>query len=97
MRLIDADALVEEFEKSCADNSWWFESRVENAPTANQWIKCSDKMPPVRHDVLLFIPHKEIVTGWHSGKTFFKSGVRSGISDKAVTHWMPLPEPPKAD
>lgn len=32
-RLIDADALLEVFDEGYNDSTWWFESKVEDAPT----------------------------------------------------------------
>jgi hypothetical protein len=66
-----------------------------------QWIKTSEKLPPTSVDVLCYFPakdygpkimvaYKEIGGGPNN---WFSESSRWGI----VTHWMPLPEPPKEE
>lgn len=72
---------------------------LEGLITAHRWIPCSERMPD--KDPVLFV-HKNIANGkttvnlgsYHNdwfgnGFGFFKL--------YEVTHWMPLPEPPKGD
>jgi hypothetical protein len=67
------------------------------------WIKCSDKLPPkIRdgndwsEDVLIFCGNYMSV-----GKYLYNTNGSSwwdlSGSDPNVTHWMPLPTPPKSD
>ncbi|EIT7682298.1 DUF550 domain-containing protein [Escherichia coli] len=66
-----------------------------NSPvTPDGWISCSDRMPDNNHDVLFFDVWGYIRIGWFSAddRSWFTSG---GGCRMEVTHWMPLPEPPK--
>ena len=64
------------------------------------WIKCSEMMPEVHVDVLVVIKsgeYKSIHIGYAynggdwmiDGEFWYEEG------DPSITHWMPLPEPPK--
>ena len=68
------------------------------------WIKCSDRLPdgkPYSPRVLTCVVPKcggytAIRLGWVFGTEWMNDG--NGTVDNAgfiVTHWMPLPEPPK--
>lgn len=66
-----------------------------------QWIKTSEKLPPTNVDVLCYFPSKDygpkvMVAYKEIGScpnNWFSESFRWGI----VTHWMPLPEPPKEE
>ena len=72
----------------------------------NQWISVKDKLPPSKMSLLVWRPidHKErpkhidIIVGElahesQRGKVW-ANGMYYDI-DVHITHWMPLPEPPK--
>lgn len=62
-----------------------------------EWISVNDKLPTTKDDVLMVVDGRIVELGWY--------GQHSGIWHRAytdvrvciVTHWMPLPEPPKED
>ena len=60
------------------------------------WIKCSDCLP--EKDIkVLFSNGEEIFLGWmltDMGKEIFWSHY-DYLEEENITHWMPLPEPPK--
>ena len=120
MRLIDADALIEDVK-----TLWDYETvdgitsstvlkqivtDIQNAPTipSPRWVRCEDELPKsVANKVLVFCDsedrypyvgfgHYEKYDGketWYNlenGKPFTEW-------EYTVTHWMPLPEPPKDD
>ena len=71
-----------------------FEAGYEAAQP--KWISVEDELPPVGEKVLVrannvtlvaFIDCEDV---WHRGTITFRL-------PGAVTHWMPLPEPPKED
>ena len=100
MRLIDADVLLEEFEKSCGDGGWWFESRVENAPTVNPWISVDDRLPCENKSVLVFTGEEWDTFEFKTIAYLANDGEwRGSCCGKHidVTHWMDLPEPPSLD
>lgn len=79
-----------------------------NQIKAFRWISVEERMPKYNEDVLVFRPSmamKIVVTRyngyygeddeeWHEGWEFY------GFDNKGrlvITHWMPMPEPPKED
>lgn len=61
-----------------------------------QWISVDDRMPEGMGTVL--IAHKGGVSfGWFNGAYWTKGAATKHKPIKTVTHWMPLPEPPKED
>lgn len=77
---------------------------VENLPAADVapvvWIPVTERLPEDRSNVLVVAYWNErwgVYMGWCAPKRAEWS-VHIGIGDRndvAVTHWMPLPEPPK--
>lgn len=75
------------------------------------WISVKDRLPQEKQDVLVFerwmdIPFVGYLVKdkWHVNKEFYEVGgtyadgyIIGVVSQKDVTHWMPLPEPPKQD
>ena len=64
-----------------------------------RWISVEERLPDVNADVVLIIPRNDgpcIRVGWlrESGR-WWAAG--QGLVPYEVTHWMPLPEPPKED
>lgn len=66
-----------------------------------RWIPVSERLPNVFEGVLAYCPKNRNTYllyinargEWH----FFDKTVAGALLDEAVTHWMPLPEPPKED
>lgn len=66
------------------------------------WIKCSERMPDVGSSVLVVIQGKYVHKGHYSQWTGAKTekGRKPRFEDlrgilRYVTHWMPLPQPPR--
>ncbi len=82
---------------------------IDNAPTVNpnKWISVDEDLPPIKDhhcsdDVLVFtsegyvgISHLE--ENAFGGKIFSCERSPLGDRDVEVTHWMPLPSPPKEE
>ncbi|HDL2220681.1 TPA: DUF551 domain-containing protein, partial [Mannheimia haemolytica] len=65
---------------------------VEN----NGWISVKDRLPEIRKEVL--ITNNFIMIAQFNGESWFKPGGFLGIQPVyGVTHWQPLPEPPKEE
>lgn len=110
MRLIDADKLKSVFNYLCEQKNVGtitleaVEAIIDTAPTVPQWIQCSERLPELRHDVLICVYFHE---GWQvklgyrqDGEfMFWHEGILDSVLDeeKRVTAWMPLPEPYKAN
>lgn len=55
-----------------------------------EWIPCSDRMPEVRVEVLVWDG-----TGIYQATLRYHGGWASAYGPLQPTHWQPLPEPPK--
>jgi hypothetical protein len=69
-----------------------------------KWIKCSEKMPDIDEKIVFFINTKKYCfTGIEMG--FLDKSIESDelifrsceyrFNSEEVTHWMPVPEPPR--
>ena len=101
MRLIDADELLDEIcreqcERKFADCDGMCEMAavVVNAPTVGGWISVKDRLPEKNVPVLVwekqgfaYVDMLEAECVWQIASTNYA----------IVTHWMPLPEPPKEE
>lgn len=76
---------------------------VEHMPTLtppNEWISVKDRLPESQADVLVVAFWHErwqTMMGWHSdmGKKWRVITPHGEREPGGVTHWMPLPDPPK--
>ena len=81
---------------------------VSNGVTAQEWISVKDKLPPHNHDVLVYRPdmamkilvdnyagyYGEDDAEWHEGWAKYGKDIHN---NPLITHWMPLPQPPKGE
>ena len=88
-------------------------AEIINAPAVNRWIPCSERLPEIDKDVLVYAVRKDglgdAVTTitqyinhiWFGHRIdtepYWKDQWQYFHSDYEITHWMPLPEPPKED
>ena len=98
-RLIDADALRYMTVAECSGHSieyamgWkacvdW----IKTLPTVGGWISVKDRLPNVAGWYLVFYNGSKMQVAFFKGKKWpFDNYYHK------VTHWMPLPEPPKED
>ena len=73
---------------------------VEEMPTVGGWISVKDRLPEGEDDYLVIQhAHKPTVTlAWYSGdENGWQAIDGSFYADGIVTHYMPLPEPPKEE
>ena len=62
-----------------------------------KWISVEDRLPEEPGEVLMVL-HGRVCIAWYHIDGRFESG--SGLvfsAGKAVTHWMPLPQPPEEE
>ena len=81
---------------------------VRNGVTVQEWIPVKDKLPPHNHDVLVYRPdmamkilvdnyygyYGEDDAEWHEGWAKYGKDIHN---NPLITHWMPLPQPPKGE
>lgn len=109
MRLIDADVIVEEIcmgqcrrhHKDC-DCDCEMVSPITNAQRIDvepvmKWISVKDRLPEDEYECLVIDKSGYYWIGWFKGdeERWVIDGTICG--DGYVTHWIPLPEPPKED
>ena len=62
----------------------------------SEWISVKDRLPQVKEDVLIYDSHhRNIYKAWYIGDidVWFSNEYLPQFIN--ITHWMPLPEPPK--
>ena len=81
---------------------------IAHGVTVQEWISVKDKLPPHNHDVLVYRPDmamKILVDNyygycgeddaeWHEGWAKYGKDIHN---NPLITHWMPLPQPPKGE
>lgn len=106
MRLIDADALLNETRTDYPDVPFdalckmvkWFTKIVGEQPTiaAPRWVRCEDELPDENKDVLLCYEWTGISGTKYREVTV--SSIREALGQRfSPLYWIPLPEPPKED
>lgn len=63
----------------------------------SEWVSVKDRMPPEETDVLVFC-QKDPMIGYTVAGFFYGAWKSFETEDDTwgvVTHWMPLPDPPK--
>ena len=72
----------------CATYEEQAEYLISNGVTVQEWISVEDRLPDVGKFVLIYNKINGVCLDYNDGVTF-------GYYD--VTHWMPLPKPPKGE
>lgn len=100
MRLIDADELLKAYDSAHEGEPGKARQLIIDAPTVGGWISVKDRMPGEWMTVLTFQP--ALSDGWglirtavYIGTGKWREAERHELMELPVTHWMPLPEPPK--
>jgi hypothetical protein len=75
---------------------------MEKMVDVNGWISVKDRLPEEDVTVLAFINYSiddakllRVVSGAYRGRLWLCG--QDIYSERFITHWMPLPEPPKED
>lgn len=62
-----------------------------------EWISVKDKLPETEGEVLAVLFGRVYMVWYLAAKKQFETPNGFVWDNKTVTHWMPLPEPPKED
>ena len=106
MRLIDADELLRRYDKTHVGEPGRARKLIEKAPTVGGWISVKDRLPKIMiNKVLVWLEHEDLngyigyghYEKFHGEEMWYdlEHGERFDKRGYIVTHWMPLPEPPK--
>ena len=86
-------------------DEWWWEEKIKriadhllsNGVTVQEWISVKDGLPESgKESVLIGLRWGEVDIGWcEDGR--WRSEFVNEYEDGEVTHWMPLPQPPKGE
>ena len=68
---------------------------ITNGVTVQKWIPVTERLPDVGCDVLFVCRSKKYGVGAYSDT--YKDFFMGQFPVKGVTHWMPLPQPPKGE
>lgn len=100
MRLIDADALLKKRAPAKKyDGEMWVvgQGYIMDAPSVAvpEWVSVKERMPEPDKEVLVCTQSKNGSRNVDKGYVLGGRWVHRGTAE--VTHWMPLPQPPKED
>lgn len=84
--------------------NWMFANGFNSGVWASSnWISVKGRLPETRHAVLVYAPyHKNIwAASMHEDGNWYIWSPGGGVLDPdwhgPITHWMPLPDPPKEE
>lgn len=66
------------------------------AVSVQQWISVKDGMPEDNDRVIAFRPYEAEVSAYRYS-VMWGWALKTSVSHRGITHWMPLPEPPKGE
>lgn len=69
---------------------------IPAAVSVPQWIRVKDRPPEDNDRVIAFRPYEAEVSAYRYS-VMWGWALKTSVSHSGITHWMPLPEPPKGD
>ena len=95
MRPIDADALKEDLTRFYAGEVT-ARNLIDEQPTIGGWISVEERLPEEDKDVLAYNGAYMIIAAYATNPTKYWYTITGSVT-RTITHWMPLPEPPKEE
>lgn len=96
--LISRKTLLAEYDRVHIGEPGKARKLIEDAPAVQQWISVKDRLPEDNSDVLAYmqnsIESRIFPACYHKG--WWEDCIWN-TRCLSVTHWMPLPEPPKGE
>ena len=85
------------------ENKNWEKAMKTALDFIPQWIPVTERLPEEWKSVLTYQPYKNdrekplIRISWYIGAGIWRECEQANTLELPVTHWMPLPEPPKEE
>lgn len=77
--------------------AWETQARVRNLPSADSWISCKYELPEHLKDVLVCTKNGVVIEAYYDEESKEWTITNNDSRIINVTHWQPLPEPPKGE
>ena len=91
------DPMKSEYTQGIACGAALAKTYVEQLPSAQQWIPCSERLPEEGHEVLFSTKTGTVQIGKYSDRgclnSWFSYCDKCRARNNVVNAWMPLPEP----
>ena len=83
----------------CATYEEQAEYLISHGVTVQEWISVDDRLPNPRKRVLIYSRHDFCESAFYIGGPgeWRVAWNHEMLDDDSVTHWMPLPKPPKGE
>lgn len=88
-------------------DEWWWEEKIKriadhlirNGVTVQEWISVKDRLPEEKVDCIVHYKHAYCDNDgyWAIGMCFYDGEKFQFNPSYKVTHWMPIPNPPKGE
>ena len=88
-------------------DEWWWEEKIKritdhlisNGVTVQEWISVNDRLPEPWKQVLIYSRHDFCESAFYIGVPgkWRVTWNHKMLDADSVTHWMPLPQPPKGE
>ena len=97
MRLIDADELLRRYDEEHEGEPGRARKLIEEAPTVSGWIRVKDRLPENDNPVLTWESQGFAYVDNYRKEEKWRKWQIGDCYGGIITHWMPLPEPPKEE
>ena len=83
----------------CIDKTEAADFLIANGVTVQEWISVKDRLPEIGRSVIAYnAPAKCAAEAMYKGEgRFLQFRWSARLQEHEVTHWMPLPQPPKGE
>ena len=91
------DSLCRHIDKSCKLAENIADDLISNGVTVQEWISVDERLPDDNDRVIAFRPNESETSAYKYCVMWGWSVKVSLKQHRGITHWMPLPQPPKGD
>ena len=104
--LISRKALLAEYDRAHIGEPGKARKLIEDAPAVQQWISVKDRLPELipcnagtaySEAVIVWTDNRKAMIAVWDGIDFLCAADYWEAWGEEITHWMPLPEPPKGE